>query len=557
MFRRKKEKAEIMDTTEIAAQEDTGIKKEKIPMTKEQKKKLRKRIIIGGIVVVLAGIVSSKLFAPEVLPTVSVVTADIGEVRQIVEGSGTVKSEKIRTYFSPVSATIEQFDLSVGDMVEEGETLLTYDAKELNQLYKQADLTGSVANYGYQDTMTKNSKNESEYARSSDVVNVLKNSIENEKDVTENVQDQIVEYTAKQAEVQQQISEEQIKVSDAERIINVAQGIINSMKGEGDTDSVEKNSEDKNANVSPTATDGTGTEEDPNKIIEEQKEIIEKQTKIRDAALAEIKELQKELNSINEKLNSYEDRLKDSSEELERLQNWKAKEEGIKESSDAAILSEEAKKQLAADNSLSNLNVLMTKEDINAGKKGIQAEFSGVVTEVTAVAGGPAAKGGSLFSIASNENVVVDMSVTRYDLEKLEVGQSAEITLAGRKYTGTVSKLSRLAEVNAKGTPVVSAEIHIDGADENIYLGLEAKVKVNGYKAENVLTVPVETVNTGKSGSFCYVVENGVVVKKDVETGLSSATMIEIKSGLKEGDQVIKVGTELLEEGMKVTAVEE
>ena len=135
----------------------------------------------------------------------------------------------------------------------------------------------------------------------------------------------------------------------------------------------------------------------------------------------------------------------------------------------------------------------------------------------------------------------------------------AEINLAGKTYTGQVSKLSRLAADNSKGTPVVSAEIHIDNPDENIYLGLEAKVTVSGRKVENVIVVPVEAVNTGVDGSFCYVVdETGVVVRKDVETGLASATEIEISAGLNAGDKVIRnTGGMLLEEGMRVTAVEE
>ena len=60
----------------------------------------------------------------------------------------------------------------------------------------------------------------------------------------------------------------------------------------------------------------------------------------------------------------------------------------------------------------------MTKDDITEGKEGIKAEFSGVVTSVSAVPGGPAAKGGELFTVASNEDVVVEMSITKYDLEK-------------------------------------------------------------------------------------------------------------------------------------------
>ncbi len=596
MFRRRKEE------TEIAVQEKNETQKEKVPMTKEQKKKLRKRILIGGvIVVVLAGIVLPKLFAPEVLPTVNVTSVSTGEVVQTIEGSGTVKSEEIKTYFSPVSATVDQFDLKVGDTVEAGEMLLTYNEKELNQLYRQAELTGSVANYGYQDSMAKNSKNESEYARASDAVNVLKNAIENEKSENKQVQDQIVKYTGKQGDVQVSISQYQAAASDAQYQIEQAQqrkeaarkikeeaqaGIdgINAGLKEEVTNPGDVSQTEGTAGQTAGGTAADGVTETPeaattgNQLTEEQKEelvkleaqkaeaeteiaaadlTIAEQTAIRDEALKNMKNLQGELKSISGKLNECEDSLKDSSEEMERLQTWKAKEEGIKDSSDAAILSSEAKQQLLADNNLSSLNVLMTKEDISAGKNGIKADFSGIVTEVSTTAGGPAAKGGSLFCVASNEKVIVDMPVTRYDLEKLEVGQSAEITLAGKSYAGTVSKLSRLASANAKGTPVVSAEIHIEEPDENIYLGLEAKVKIEGHKAENVLVVPVETVNTGKDGSFCYVVENGLVVKKNIETGLSSAAMIEVKSGLKEGDQVIRIGAELIEEGMKVTAVEE
>lgn len=587
MFFKHREKTETAEVSEVAE------KKEKTPLTKEQKKKIRKRIVIGAVAVILLGaMILPKLFAPEELPQVSVATVKKGEVAQTIEGSGTVKSEEVKTYFSPVSATVDEFHLKVGDLVKEGDMLLTYNEKELGQLYKQAELTGSVATYGYQDKMVQNSENEAEYARSQDAVNVLKNSIEKEKNEAEEVQDQITKYTGRQGDIQAEMSGYQAAASDAQAQIDRINGekaalpteIANLETQIGKLEAQikdleaqqgkqpEQNGTQPEGNAQPEGN--TQSEDEIKKLKEElivakakREELLAKpaqldqaiaeQTAVRDEALAAVGDLQGELNSVAKKISDQEERLQESAEETQRLETWKAKEEGIKDSSEAAILSDEAKNQLAADQQLNSLNVLMTKEDIQAGKKGISAEFSGVVTEVSAVAGGPASKGGSLFSVASNERVVVDMPVTRYDLEKLETGQSAEITVAGETYSGTVSKLSHLAATNEKGTPVVSAEIQIEGADENIYLGLEAKVKIHGHEANDVLTVPVETVNTGKDGSFCYVVENGVVVKKEVETGIASATMVEIRSGLTEGAKVIRIGAELIEEGMKVTAVEE
>lgn len=536
----------------FSLKKNTSEKKEKVPLTKEQKKKRRKRMVIGAVVlVILAVFVLPKLFGPEVLPVVTVAEASVGEVEQIIEGSGTVKSEEIKTYFSPVSATIEGFDLQAGDTVEAGETLLTYNGTELDQLYKQAELTGSAANYGYQDAITKNNENVSEYNRSSAALNTIEQQLDEQEDENEHVQNRITEYTGKQADVQLSISQYQAVASDAQSKIDQA-----NLDKKNAQAAIEKADKDLEAGTI-TAPEANGKKADAQAVIANAEQVITAQTAARDAALNQIGEKQKELQTINEKLDGYQERLKKSSEKLTELQSDKAKEQGIKDSSDAAILSSAAKNELKANNNLSTLNAQMTKDDINAGKAGIKAEFSGVVTEVGAVSGGPAAKGGSLFTIASTEDVIVDMSVTRYDLEKLEVGQNAEITLAGHTYTGTVSRLSRLAAANEKGTPVVSAQIHIDNPDENIYLGLEAKVKISGHKAENVIAIPVEAVNTGKEGSFCYVVENGIVVRKDVETGLSSASLIEIKSGLTTSDKVILNTTGTVEEGMKVTAVEE
>ena len=122
-------------------------KKEKTPLTPVQKKKRRKRIIIGGVVVVVAVVaILPRAFAGPSYPMVSVTEVTVGSVSQSVDGSGAVQSEEVKTYFSPVSATVSEFDLQVGDTVEAGDTLLTYDSAELDNLYKQAELTGSAAN---------------------------------------------------------------------------------------------------------------------------------------------------------------------------------------------------------------------------------------------------------------------------------------------------------------------------------------------------------------------------------------------------------------------------
>ena len=203
---------------------EKGEKPEKEPLTPEQKKKRRKRLIIGGIVVVvLAWNIIPKMFAPEVLPTVSVAEAYQGTVEQTIDGSGSVKSERVKTYFSPVSATVSEFELQVGDTVEAGAMLLTYDGAELDELYRQAELTGSAAGFGYEDAITKDNKNVSEFNRSSQALGIIEQQLEDEKNENEHVQDRITEYTGKQGDAQMVIGEQQAIVADAQSRIDQAE----------------------------------------------------------------------------------------------------------------------------------------------------------------------------------------------------------------------------------------------------------------------------------------------------------------------------------------------
>mgnify|MGYP006946435310 FL=1 len=79
-------------------------------------------------------------------------------------------------------------------------------------------------------------------------------------------------------------------------------------------------------------------------------------------------------------------------------------------------------------------------------------------------------------------------------------------------------------------TAYVHAKVQLDAPDGDIKLGLEANVVIATGEAKGVLSLPISAVNTDVSGQFCYVVENGAAVRRDVKTGLSSDTQVEIGS---------------------------
>ena len=457
--RRKKEHSENM--TELV----------KVELTPQQKKKRKKRIIGGVIAAALVLFIVSRVLTPAALPVVMVRSAENGTVKQTIDTSGTVKTEQQKTYFSPLAAKVEACKVQEGDAVEAGQVLLTYDAQDLENRKKEAALQNDEAYYGYQNTMDKNSKDTSEYSRSSHDVEILEQQVENAK--------------AEVRALKQYLTDMGCFLREAQ------------------------NDNHKN-------------------LAEEYQAKIDQAT----------------------------NQLAVKEEELAEFQSDLSEQKGIKNSTESTMMTADAKKQAEAAKELQALKSAEVTDAVAQVSDGIKADFAGIVTGVKPVDGSNVENGGELFTVSSIEKVCVDVSFSKSDLEKIEEGQKAVATIAGKQYEGTVTRISRAAAKNEKGASIIQGEIHIDNPDADLYLGVDARVMVEGNKAENVVMIPVEAINIGKDGSFVYVVTDGMVQKRMVTAGISSDEYTEIKKGLEVGEQVIISVDAGIEEGMAVNPVE-
>ena len=458
-WRRKKEQSE--NTTELV----------KAELTPQQKKKRKKRIIGGVIAAALVLFIVSRVLTPAALPMVMVRSAEKGTVKQTIDTSGTVKTEQQKTYFSPLAAKVEVCKVQEGDAVEAGQVLLTYNAQDLENRKKEAALQNDEAYYGYQNTMDKNSKDTSEYSRSSHDVEILEQQVENAK-----------------AEV---------------RALKQYLTDMGCFLREAQNDNHENLAEEYQAKIDQ-ATNQLAVKE----------------------------------------------------EELAEFQSDLSEQKGIKNSTESTMMTADAKKQAEAAKELQALKSAEVTDAVAQVSDGIKADFAGIVTGVKAVDGSNVENGGELFTVSSIEKVCVDVSFSKSDLEKIEEGQKAVATIAGKQYEGTVTRISRAAAKNEKGASIIQGEIHIDNPDADLYLGVDARVMVEGNKAENVVVIPVEAINIGKDGSFVYVVTDGMVQKRMVTAGISSDEYTEIKKGLEVGEQVIISVDAGIEAGMAVNPVE-
>lgn len=471
-----------------------------LPVAEKKKKKKGKKkwIVLAGAVVVVGVIVVKSMGGGEVAIPVTVSQALKGDITQTVENSGTVESEEEKVYFSQVSGTITDLSVSAGAEVKAGDNVVSYDLEDLETELKKVELETKASNYGVDATLTSLNESQRKAGEAATNYEDAKKYVAHYSDCVGKINAQLAkatELSGQSAELEKEITE-----------------LSKKLKEKPDSETLN--------------------------------EKLEKKQK-------ELKKVQKELSGYN--VTELKSALEVCTGDLEAYKALEKQYEAEKEA-DPSIGSQKA--QQSALKEAANLTASEAKENYEKAQAGVAIDFNGIVSEVEVVKGQTVTQGTPLFTVKSLEKVKATISVSKYALEKIAIGQKAVITINGKEYEGTLSAINKIAVENQSGTPLVTVDIHIENPDSNIFIGVEAKVSLETAKKEQVLLVPLECVNSDTKGDFCWIVVDGKASRKEVETGISDDTYTEIVSGLSEGDMVVTDMTLDLQEGMTVITTE-
>lgn len=576
--------------------------------------KKRKKLIIGiGVVAVAAAgsivVLGQQAQDGQVIPQVEVVQAVRGDVQQTVEASGTVVSEEEKTYFSPVNAKVDEISFHEGEVVKAGEKLVDFNLKDLQREEKKAAMNLESGRLDMKNTLNKSDKAVQKQKDAQGNVSELEQKVEDQENYVANLKAQLAQATADAqarasqeaarqaaaAQAAQEAQQQEIQRQYAEAMtvwqnetLPAYQKQLNELSVKANQALTDYNQAENTYQMAFQAWTADPSDINADTLSQAESERSEAQVawqnaqtayedyKAQEPAAPQLTDFASGSNGsdfVSDGTNSgsyeqvsqgtssaavdtsgIESALEQASSDLAEMQSELASQKAVAEADPGAV-TEEEKEKMQITNNLSELDQMSAEELVEAAKKGISADFNGVVSGVSVVEGATVTQGTELFTLQNTDHVDVNVNVSKYDYDKIEKNQKAEITLAGETYQGTVREISHIASQNEKGASQISVKVKFDHPDENVFLGVDAKVTIQAKKAEDVIVLPAEVVNIGKEGSFCYVLEEGVVTRKSVTTGLSSDDYTEILSGIDEGEMVIRdLGT--LQEGMQAQAAD-
>lgn len=154
----------------------------------------------------------------------------------------------------------------------------------------------------------------------------------------------------------------------------------------------------------------------------------------------------------------------------------------------------------------------------------------------------------NLICVISGEGgKIVSFSVTERIRDYLNVGDPMAVEKDGKEYAGTIQEVSTMADTQT-GLFQVKAALTEEG---NLPTGSSVKLSVISERTQDAMLVPVDAVyfEGGNSYLYTYDLDEGVVHKIQVETGIYDSEQMEILSGITMDDLVVNTWSSELYDG--------
>jgi HlyD family secretion protein len=196
-----------------------------------------------------------------------------------------------------------------------------------------------------------------------------------------------------------------------------------------------------------------------------------------------------------------------------------------------------------AQNQVAQAQIALDQAQLALQQARIVAPFDGIITQVNVKVGQAASS--SAIQIADLDHLEVVVNMAEVDVNRVQVGQKADITLDAvpdETVQGTVAQVAP-AGVVSSGVVNYPVTVALDNPTASVKTGMTASPNIIVEQRDNVLMVPNRAVRTVSRQKVVTVLFEGQQIQTPVQVGLSNDTMSEITSGLQEGDTVLLTTT--------------
>ena len=233
-----------------------------------------------------------------------------------------------------------------------------------------------------------------------------------------------------------------------------------------------------------------------------------------------------------------------------KASNANAALERAKGTRDQGLISAEAYDALKMEYDVARQEV--AEAEWRLAKTVIRAPFSSRVTERFVTLGQHLRPGDELFTVADYDPLVARIYLPERDVIELEEGREVRIALAASAEISFTGRIRQIAPVVDTATGTVKVTVEAVRPPVGVRPGAFVSIGIVREQHPTALLLPRESVIRELRAVHVFVTEDDTAVKKTVELGIEEGDLVEVLSGVAEGDKVVVAGQGGLDDGQKI-----
>ena len=204
-----------------------------------------------------------------------------------------------------------------------------------------------------------------------------------------------------------------------------------------------------------------------------------------------------------------------------------------------------------------NFNTKVNKDDVIAKliSKNITAPFAGIIGKrgISGSSLGP--ENTIILTLDDSRKILCDLKIPEVYAAFLKKDLKLRATFSAYKDKTYEGKIESVASRVDAQTRSILARAKINNENSEILPGSLLEIEIF-YNEKNSLSVPDTSIMYEGSKKFIYkIIENNMIEKVEIETGIRNKGNLEVLSGINEGDKVMAEGLIKIRPGMKVKPI--
>jgi len=186
----------------------------------------------------------------------------------------------------------------------------------------------------------------------------------------------------------------------------------------------------------------------------------------------------------------------------------------------------------------------------------ITAPISGKVTSISVSSGEMISPSIPLLSIIDVSRIFVKVGISEKDISKIKEGQKVSLEIDAfpeEKFRGEVVSKGVAVDQMSK---TLEVKIEILQPEVDIPVGVFARGDILVKTNQDALIIPSSALTRKKDGIYVYVIEEEIARQKEVVLGIIQDERVEILDGLSEKEEIVVLGNQELEDGLKVDVLD-